>query len=51
MKAFLTAIFSNLHIKLLALLIATGVWVYVVNAGSQIGTLDARIPIEVFNLE
>ncbi len=51
MKSFFKHIFSNMHIKLLALLIAGGVWIYAVNAGTQVGTVNAKIPVQVYNIQ
>lgn len=50
MKSFLKIFYTNIPIKILAILIAIGVWVYVVNIGTQIGTVSAKIPVEVYNI-
>jgi YbbR domain-containing protein len=50
MKSFFKFIFSNIHIKLLAVVIAAGVWVYAVNVGTQIGTVSAKIPVQIYNI-
>lgn len=50
MKSFLKLIFSNFHIKLLAIVISAAVWVYVVNAGTQIGVVSAKIPVQIYNI-
>ena len=50
MKNIFKVIFADFHIKVLALIAAAGVWVYAVNAGKQINTLEASVPAQVFNL-
>jgi len=47
MSGFLT---KNLHLKLLALVAAIFLWLYVVNEGYEVGFLDKEIRIETYNL-
>lgn len=50
MKNFFKIIFANFHIKLFALAVACAVWIFAVNSGKQISTLQASIPVQTFNL-
>lgn len=50
MKSFLKIFYTNIPIKILAILIAIGLWVYVVNVGTQIGTVSAKIPVQIYNI-
>lgn len=50
MKSVFKFLFSNMPIKILALVIAAGVWIYAVNAGTQIGTVSAKIPVQIYNI-
>jgi YbbR domain-containing protein len=47
MLNFLT---KNIHLKVLALLSAVFLWIYVINEGYRVDFLDAEIPIETHNL-
>ncbi len=50
MKSFLKIFYTNIPLKILAIVIAAGVWVYVVNVGTQIGTVSAKIPVQIYNI-